>query len=186
MQPVLRYHPLLVALHWLLAILIIAALVVGYFLLAPMPNSSPEKIRILMVHMSVGMLILALMIIRFVVRMLTSRPQPATTGYPMLDRLAPVTHYGFYLLILLMVGSGYTTAILAGLNRIVFQKSGEPLPPDFDVYPSFIAHGVIAALLAAFITLHVLAAFYHQFVRKDGLFRRMFFGRRTVASPPGH
>ncbi|HML07548.1 MAG TPA: cytochrome b/b6 domain-containing protein [Xanthobacteraceae bacterium] len=183
MQQVLRYHPLLVTLHWLLAILIIAALFVGYFLLASMPNANPEKIRILMAHMSVGMLILALTIIRFVVRMLTSRPQAATTGYPMLDRLAPVTHYGFYVLILLMVGSGYATAILAGLNRIVFQKSGEPLPPSFDVYPSFIAHGAIAALLAAFITLHVLAALYHQFIRKDRLFRRMFFGRRAVTSP---
>ncbi len=186
MPQVLRYHPLLVTLHWLLAILIIAALFVGYFLLAPMPNSNPGKIRILAAHMSVGILILALMIIRFVVRMLTSRPLAATTGYPMLDRLAPVTHYGFYVLILLMVGSGYATAILAGLNRIVFQKSGEPLPPSFDVYPSFAAHGAIAALLAAFITLHVLAALYHQFVRKDRLFRRMFFGRRGVALPADH
>ena len=177
MTPVSRYHPLLVTLHWLLAVLILAMLFVGFFVLAPMPNAEPQKIGILLVHMSVGMLILALMIIRLVVRMLTSRPQPATTGYPMLDRLAPVTHYGFYVLILLMVGSGYATAILAGLNRIVFQKSGEPLPPDFDVYPSFIAHSAIAALLVAFITLHVLAALYHQFVRKDGLFRRMFFGR---------
>jgi cytochrome b561 len=82
MQQIFRYHPLLVTLHWLLAFLIIAALFVGYFLLAPMSNSSPEKVRILMVHMSVGMLILVLTIIRCVVRMLTSRPQAATIGYP--------------------------------------------------------------------------------------------------------
>jgi cytochrome b561 len=81
-----------------------------------------------------------------------------------------------------MVSSGYATALLAGLNRIVFQKSGEPLPASFNVYPSFIAHGTIAALLTAFIALHVLAALYHQFVRRDGLFRRMFFGRRVVAT----
>lgn len=38
-----RYHPLLVALHWLLAILIIAALFAGFFLLAAMPNSARKK-----------------------------------------------------------------------------------------------------------------------------------------------
>ena len=33
-----------------------------------------------------------------------TRPAPATTGHPFLDRIAPVTHYGFYVLILMMVG----------------------------------------------------------------------------------
>jgi cytochrome b561 len=113
MKQVARYHPLLVALHWLLAFLIIAALFAGFFLLAAMPNSDPQKIRVLLVHMAAGMTILALMIIRFIVRMLTSRPAPATTGHPFLDRVAPVTHYGFYVLVLLMVVTGYATAILA-------------------------------------------------------------------------
>ena len=106
MKQVTRYHPLLVALHLLLAFLIIAALFAGFFLLARMPNSDPQKIRVLLVHMAAGMTILALMVVRFIVRMLTSRPAPATTGHPFLDRIAPVTHYGFYVLVLLMVGTG--------------------------------------------------------------------------------
>jgi cytochrome b561 len=180
MKLVSRYHPLLVTLHWVLAILIIAALSIGFFWLAAMPNTNPQKIIVLRVHMAVGMLILALMIIRFIVRMWTSKPASVTTGYPPLDRIAPIIHYGFYVLILLMVASGYTTGILAGLPAIVFGGSGDPLPATFAIYPSFVAHGYIAALLAGFIALHVLAAFYHQFVRKDGLFGRMFFGRRVI------
>jgi cytochrome b561 len=74
------------------------------------------------------------------------------------------------------------TAILAGLPAIVFDGSGAPLPPNFVIYPTRVAQGYIARLLVGFIILHVLAAFYHQFVRKDGLFRRMFFGRR-VSNP---
>jgi len=31
--------------------------------------------------------------------------------------------------------------------------------------------------------LHVLAALFHQFVLKDGLLRRMLFGRRGPTSP---
>jgi cytochrome b561 len=177
-----RYHPLLVTLHWLLAVLIIAMLCIGFLVLAPMPNTDPHKIGILLVHMSIGMAILTLMVARLIVRMRTSRPADATTGYPRLDRLAPIIHYGFYVLVLLMVGSGYATAILAGLNKSVFQGSGDPLPPDFSIYPAFVAHGALAALLAGFILSHILAALFHQFVLKDGLLRRMLFGRRRPTS----
>ena len=138
MKQMSRYHPLLVTLHWLTAVLIVAALFVGFFVLATMPNADPRKINILLVHMAGGMLILALMVIRLIVRMLTSKPTAATTGSPLLDRIAPVVHYGFYLLVLLMVASGYATAILAGLSRSVFAHSGEPLPESFAIYPSFV------------------------------------------------
>ena len=179
MKQVSRYHPLLVTLHWLLAVLIIATLAVGFFLLAEMPNTDPQKIVVLRVHMAVGTLILALMVIRFTVRMLTARPEKATTGYPLLDRIAPISHYGFYVLVVLMVATGFATAILARLPSIVFGGSGAPLPSTFMIYPSFLAHGYIATILAGFIVLHVLAAFYHQFVRRDRLFARMFYGRRA-------
>jgi cytochrome b561 len=94
----------------------------------------------------------------------------------MLLSIAPVTHYGFSVLVLLMAGTGLATAILAGLNRSVFQGSGDPLPPSFAIYPTFVAHGYVALLLAGFVTL--LAALYHHSVRKDRLLRRMWFGRR--------
>lgn len=182
MKQVSRYHPLLATLHWLLAFLIIAALSSGFFWLAATPNADPQKIGVLRVHMAGGMLIFVLMGIRLIIRMGTSRPAGATTGYPLLDRIVPISHYGFYVLILLMAGTGYTTAILAGLPEIVFGGSGAPLPPTFLTFPTRVAHGYIAALLVGFIILHVLAAFYHQFVRKDELFRRMFFGRRLLPS----
>jgi hypothetical protein len=95
------------------------------------------------------MAILALMVVRFVVRLATPKPVPATIGSPALDRLAPVTHYGFYILVLLMAGTGLATAILARLNEIVFARSGAPLPPDFAAYPSFSIHAVLALLLVA-------------------------------------
>jgi cytochrome b561 len=185
MKQVSRYHPLLVTLHWVLAVVIIAQLTLGFFGLAATPNSDPQKIGILRVHMAGGVLILALMVIRFIVRMRTSRPADATTGYPLLDRIAPVSHYGFYVLVLLMAGTGFATAILAGLGEIVFGPSGVPLPPTLTIYPTFVAHVFFATFLVGFIILHVLAAFYHQFVRKDGLFRRMLFGRRVARQNEG-
>jgi len=170
---------MLVTLHWVLAFLIAAALVVGYFWLAPTPNSDPRKIGVLKLHMAGGVLILALTGIRFLVRVQTPRPPQATAGHPLLDRLALATHYGFYVLVVLMVGTGYATAIFAGLPEIVFGGSGAPLPRAFAEYPTWIAHATIAAILVGFIALHVLAALYHQFVRRDALLQRMLFGRRA-------
>ncbi len=178
MEQAPRYHPLLAALHWVLAVLIVAALAVGFFWLAATPNADPRKVDVLRLHMAGGMLILVLMAIRFIIRMRTSRPAAATTGYPLLDRIAPISHYGFYVLVLSMVGTGYATGIVAGLPAIVFGGSGAPLPPAFTIYPTFVAHFYIATLLVGLIILHTLAALYHQFVRKDGLLRRMSFGRR--------
>jgi cytochrome b561 len=182
MKQIFRYHPLLVTLHWVLAVLIIAELTVGFFGLAATPNSDPRKIGILRVHMAGGVLILALMVLRFIVRMRTSRPADATTGYPLLDRIAPISHYGFYVLVLMMVGTGFATAIIAGLGEIVFGSTNAPLPPTLMTYPAFVAHIFFSMLLSGLVVLHVLAAFYHQFVRRDRLFRRMAFGRRVSES----
>jgi cytochrome b561 len=173
-----RYHPLLVTLHWVIAAMIVGMLIAGLWL-ARAPNADPQKLTVLLWHMSAGMLILALMIIRFVVRLASTRPAPATSGSRVLDGFATVVHHGFYLLVLLMASSGLATAILAGLNRIVFQGSGEPLPARFADYPPFTAHAIGAALLVFLIVLHIVAALYHQFVRKDALLQRMTFGART-------
>jgi cytochrome b561 len=179
MTPVTRYHWLLVLLHWLLAFYIIATLVGGFLIMAPMPNTDPEKKGVLLFHMSFGIGIAGVMLLRLVLRLVTARPAEVTTGHAALDRLAPYAHYAFYLLIVLMAGTGLTTAILAGLNRSVFQGTSEPLPADFSAYPSFTAHAVIAVLLSALVLLHVVAVLYHQFVRRDRLLRRMWFGRRN-------
>ena len=76
-----------------------------------------------------------------------------------------------------MAGTGFATALAAGLPEIVFAGSGAPLPKSFAAYPTFQAHFWLAVVLAAFVVLHVGAPLYHQLVRKDGLLARMSFGR---------
>ena len=49
-----RYHPALVALHWISAVLVLVALATGTFWLTATPNSSPDKIAQLTVHMTLG------------------------------------------------------------------------------------------------------------------------------------
>ena len=172
-----RYQPVLVALHWLVALLIIGLLCLGFFVLANMPNTDPRKLDILVWHMTGGMFVLVLMIPRLIIRIRSARPAPAATGSPLLDRLAPIAHGALYVIVFLMIATGWTTGWLIS---DVFQPNGGALPDSFAVFPSFRAHAVLAVLLTVLIAAHVAAALYHQVVLKDGLFRRMWFGERTI------
>jgi cytochrome b561 len=178
-----RYHPLLVTLHWLLAFLVIGSLTAGFLVLASTMNTSPLKITLLQGHAIGGLLIGLLMLLRLFVRVRYERPPAATAGNAALDLLARTTHYGFYLLVLLMVASGLTLALTAGLPAILFGGSGAPLPPDFGVFAAMEVHEVTALLLVGLVVLHTAAALYHQFVRKDGLIGRMSYAPRTVVVP---
>src|SRR5436305_299977 len=129
MAEVSRYHPLLVALHWILAILIVAALALGALVMARMPNGDPMKIEALRSHMSGGLAILVLMLGRLFVRTRTMRPPPATARNPFLDRLAWWSHRLLYAAVIAMAASGIVMALQTHLPAIVFAHRGR-LPPD--------------------------------------------------------
>lgn len=175
-----RYHPALVTLHWLLALMLGVALVAGGLLLENTPNTEPDKIFMLRAHMSIGILILLLMLVRLVVRTRTARPSHAVTGNALLDRLSVITHWSLYAVAIAMAASGIALSIAAGLGPIVFGGSGDPLPADFWDFAPRYAHWILANLLMALIALHVAAFAWHQWVKRDGLFRRIWFGRQDT------
>jgi len=181
MSQVSRYHPLLVALHWLLALVIITALALGALVLVKIPNSDPTKIAGLRQHMTAGGLILTLMLVRLLVRTRTSHPAPASSGNALLNKLAWVSHRLFYPLVFMMVGSGVIMALEAHLPAIVFGGHGS-LPPDFWVFTPRVFHYVLSRMLMTLIALHVVGALYHTFFLRDRLLRRMGFGRRLLAA----
>ena len=173
-----RYSPALVFLHWLLAIMISLGLVMGGNVLSEMPNSNPEKIQLLKFHMGGGIVILTLMIIRFIIRLVTSKPEEADIGNALLNKTSTLVHYALYVLVITLAASGIATANIAGLREIVFGASGAALPETFNHLAPRLAHGVISKVLAVLVLGHVLAALYHQFICKDALFSRMWFGKR--------
>jgi len=175
-----RYHPLLVALHWLLAVLILAGLIIGGTVLAETPNDDPGKLLALRLHMGSGIVILVLMLIRLGTRLMAAGPPHADIGNPALNTAGIWAHWGLYLLVLAMAGSGLLLANMAGLPAIVFGGSGDPLPADFNDLTPRSVHGVLATALGLLIAAHVAAGLYHQFIRRDGLFARMWFGRRDA------
>ncbi len=173
-----RYHPALVALHWILAALVIGALFMGSQVLAALPNDNPDKMFSLRAHMTVGLVIGVLMLVRLVTRLRTPHPPKADAGHALLNLGARAAHWALYGLVLLMVASGIGIAITAGLPAIVFAGADTPLPETFDNLTPRAVHGLVATLLVLTILAHVAGWLYHQFVLKDGLIRRMWFAPR--------
>ena len=169
-----RYSPLMVTLHWLTVILIFAAFALGKYS-SFLPNDASE-IPPLRIHMMLGITTLLVIVIRFVARLRTPRPDDASTGNAFLDGLGKVMHYALYLFAFLMAASGLSLAVQSGLPQTVFEGVGS-LPADFFLFTPRIVHGFIAPTLFLLITLHVGAAFYHQLFIKDNLFSRIWYGK---------
>jgi cytochrome b561 len=179
MTMVSRYHPALVVLHWVMALLIIAALALGALVMVKIPNTDPMKFEALRSHMAGGLAILVLMLIRLVIRTRSVHPAPASAGHPLLDRLAWASHRLFYVTVFAMAGSGIIMALQTGLFNTVFLGQGN-LPADFWAFPIRGVHYALSRLLMTLIAVHIVAALYHAFALRDGLLGRMFFGRRRT------
>lgn len=171
-----RYHPVHVVLHWLVAIMVIGAFAIGMTFLDSTPNSAPEKVTYLQYHSMWGTLLALLLIARLITRFVFKRPAPADAGHPALNMIAKITHFLLYVGVFGMLLSGASMSMQAGLMN-VFNGQGS-LPADFRIFPPRGIHGMTFSILFLLILLHAGAALYHQFIRKDNLLGRMWFGKR--------
>jgi cytochrome b561 len=160
-----------------MALLVLMMLAVGRIAFPGLTDDSPDKVMMLRTHMTIGLTLLVLVILRFIVRLTTPKPAPADAGNPILNKIGVITHYVLYLFILGMGISGLGIAVQAGLLPMLSGKDAF-LPEDLMVYPPYIGHGLTSWLLIGLIALHVGAALFHQIIRKDNLMARMWFGRK--------
>ncbi len=172
-----RYTLPAIALHWLLALALIASFSVGAYM-ADLPLS-PTRLKLYNWHKWAGICILILSALRLLWR-LRQQP-PADLPMPAWQaRVAHVTHVLFYLLFFAVPLVGWAYSSAAGFPVVLFGVL--PLPdfvsPNRDLAEAIKPlHGTLAWALAALVLLHVLAACKHQFVDKDGLLARMWPGR---------
>jgi cytochrome b561 len=210
-----RYHPALVALHWAVALLIF---ITAYLALGGAGEGRRQAgltiagLPVLGIHMILGLTVLVLLIARLVIRWRTQRPQWASAGSSLLDKIGVFTHWGLYLFTFAITITGLILALQTNRLSRVFNlpsaartgssfTSGQSQPGQFPPsgqfrpgqFPSggsegrfergggfFLGafHGLSWTLLLLLILLHVGASLYHQFLRRDGLLSRMWFGRR--------
>lgn len=158
-----RYHPLLVILHWLTVVLMFGA---GF--LAEDDGRSPIN-----THMILGSLLLITLLVRLVVRFTTKRPAWADTGNKTLNLLGELVHYALYLAVFFILGMG---ALIAQKRNLFAIAMGTATTAN--------RAGILGPIhqlgwfLAILLVLgHVGAALYHQFILKDNLLSRMWFGK---------
>jgi cytochrome b561 len=176
-----RYHPALVSLHWLVAILIFATVLFAGEEGEGGPALSIGGFPPMGIHMILGMTTLALLTIRLLVRWSTKHPDWASTGTPFLDLVGKLTHFGLYFFTFSITITGIVMASQRGLLARVL-GIGTAAARSFGRRGFSLGafHGLSWALLFLLILLHIGAALYHQFFKKDNLLGRMWFGKQDA------
>jgi cytochrome b561 len=174
-----RYTWQAMALHWLLAVLIIGMLWLG-FSLEDIPRNTPARGFYVNLHKSFGVLVLMLVLLRMAWRARHKAP-PLPAGMPRWQEQAAVwSHRLLYLCMLLQPLSGY---LASAFGKFGVKFFGIPLPQwawESKPVQSFFGtiHGVVAVTLLVLVALHVAAALKHLLVDRDQVFQRMWPGRR--------
>ncbi|MEM7404541.1 MAG: cytochrome b [Pseudomonadota bacterium] len=162
-------------LHWLMAAAIVGMLVLGHVMVEyPM---SVTKLKLYAWHKSIGVTILALLLIRMLWRVIDERPQLPDGMGRAARRLARLTHVLLYLLMLVVPLSGLLINTASGFPLNVFGLFKIPPLMASDEQWQLVgewAHVIAGSVLAALVIGHVAAALHHHFVRRDDLLKRMW------------
>lgn len=161
------------ALHWLMAVCILAMLFIGVGMVSTV---APAYLALVDIHKPLGIVILILALIRLVLRLVQGAPPlPADLPEPM-KLAALLSHLGFYVLMIAMPLLGW--AMLSAASYPVVLFGGLRLP---DIAPAsdslhtllWTAHHYLGLAFFALILAHAAAALFHLLVRRDGVFQAM-------------
>jgi cytochrome b561 len=171
-----KYGKALVLLHWLMLFLLIFVYAAIEFRVL-FDKGMPEREFMKALHFMFGLLVLLLVLLRLVARRLSPKlPPDSSKGWSKLFHTgSQLAHWMLYAFMLGMPLMGW----------LVLSAAGKPIPFFGLVMPALIGpdeilakqlkrfHEMAGSFGYALIGLHVLAAFFHQFVIKDHLMARM-------------
>jgi cytochrome b561 len=170
-----RYGRFAIVIHWTSALLIVCLMIAGF--LAAGMTDPVAKASILRIHAPIGAAILVLTLARLCWWQFWDTKPKSPAGVPPLQSVAAkAVHSLLYVAVFGLAGSGIAMIAMSGAGEILFGDASGPLP-DFWNFPPRYGHAVLARVIVALLFLHIGAAVYHQFIRKDRLFARMGVGR---------
>ncbi len=168
-----QWGTLSIALHWLMGLLIIVMLGMGLYMKELPPSDT--KWMIYGLHKSFGVILLGLFFIRLIWRI--SQPIPKLPPMPTFHTfLAKSSPWVLYLLMAIMPISGYIMSTAAGYPVSLFNLWA--VPSLIDPNPLLAGwakqtHAIAGNVFIAVLGLHLAAALYHHWVKKDFLLSRM-------------
>jgi cytochrome b561 len=169
-----RYSYVAIFLHWLIAVLIIAAFALGV-VMVDIPGLTPTKLRYFSWHKWLGVTVLALAALRLLWRLWRGAP-PALAMPRWQQRASAIGHGILYLLMFAVPLSGYFYSLAAGVPVAYLGLWLMPVLIEADPVLKPVLkqlHLALVYTLLAMVMVHVLAAIKHQFIDRDGVLRRM-------------
>jgi cytochrome b561 len=170
-----RYTKIAMLLHWLTALLIIAAFFLGLTMVS-IPGFSPTKLKYFSWHKWLGVTVLLVAVLRVLWRK-ANRPPPALASIPAWQHaVAEGMHYLLYFLIFAVPVSGYFYTYAAGVPVVYLGLWQLPavIAPDPELKATLkTVHYVLTMTMAAAVVAHALAALKHHFIDRDVTLKRM-------------
>ena len=172
-------------LHWLIVLLILCLAVVG-LTMTELPKT-PKYFWVYTLHKSFGITVLTLVLVRLAWRLYAGAPKPVPGTPHWQERIASLTHWALYALILAMPLSGWLYDSASGLRPfklfglVTMPKLSAPNESIRDL--SHGAHVWLFWVLVALVVLHAGAAFYHHLFQKDETLTRMLPRKRPKTLP---
>jgi cytochrome b561 len=169
-----RYTGVAMALHWLVALLILGSFVVGTYMVNL--GLSPWKLKVYSWHKWTGVTIFLLVALRLAWRVTHCPPALPAAVAAWQRHAAAIAHVLLYLLMLAVPLSGWVMSSAGGFPVVYFGAFQLPdlVAKDkglFEVMKS-VHFGLNKALLLL-VLLHVPAAFKHHYVDRDEVLARM-------------
>lgn len=169
-----KFGSLTKLLHWAIAILF----VVQYFLVYRreyLPEDSPTSLEYILLHKSLGVVVLPLALLMILWRYVGTRPIMPMNMSNLEVLFAKLTHFLLYLSMLVMPVTGYVMSCLSGYGVSLFGwKLPNPFVQNKALAGSFHEiHVLCSYVIIGLVAVHIVAALYHHFVRKDNILKRM-------------
>ena len=175
------YGPVLRTIHWLMAALIFVALALGVWA-TQLPRGETRS-EVLFVHKSLGVTVLALVILRIIWRVKAGAPAYAEPLGRLTHAAASAGHLALYALMIALPVSGYLTSSAGGKEVSFFGLFSLPnlvgANKALDQAASQ-AHFVFAWLIGVTLALHLAAVVWHARVKRDTVLTRMWPPSRRV------
>jgi cytochrome b561 len=164
-------------LHWLTAVLVFSMLLIGF----AMVNSIGSYASLRAVHMTLGIVVLVIVMLRAANRLTHRVPKlPDTVGW-VEHKLVFGSELALYALLLAQPLVGWAMVSATGKAVDIFGSLELPRIAPFSADLYFVlrqTHSLLAYALVVIIAAHVSAVLLHTLTLRDGMLSRMAFTRK--------
>jgi cytochrome b561 len=126
-------------------------------------------------HKLIGVTILLVVLCRLANRLMGGTPADEPTIEAWQKIASRLNHWGLYVLLICVPVAGYVgVSLFPALDLFGLFSLPAVVAPDKEAAKTaFLVHGLLARLLVLLIAVHVAAALFHHFIRRDNVLARM-------------